>query len=83
MTYKGTLLRDLQIIVEACFHPSGRICAACGQRYGDHSPVGDYCLNLVSAEPVYLQTRFSKRDSEAITQDAGATTIHEVGNPAS
>lgn len=62
MTYKGTLVKDLQSVVEACLqrNPS-RVCANCGQRYGDHCNVGGSCPDLSSAIPAYLQTRFSER----------------------
>ena len=61
MTHKGTLVGDLQSVAEACLQRnSNRICANCGQRFGDHY-VGDPCPDLSSAVPGYLQTKFLER----------------------
>jgi len=61
MTYKGTLVRDLQSVAEACLRRnSNRICANCDQRFGDHY-VGDPCPDLSSAVPAYLRTKFLER----------------------
>jgi len=62
MTYNGTLVRDLQRVVESCLQRiSSRICANCGQRYGDHRNVGASCPDLSSTVPAYLETRFLER----------------------
>ena len=58
MIYTGTLLKELHGIVEGCLQRSVRICAICGQRYQDHSAVGDYCPDLAAEGAIYLQTRF-------------------------
>lgn len=59
MIYKGTLVRDLQSLVEACLQRnSSRICANCELRFDDHCNVGDSCPDLSSAVPAYLQAKF-------------------------
>ena len=61
MTYTGTLMKDLQTIVDACLQTDARVCAICHQRYGDHSKDGARCPVPRSAGPLYLQTSFVER----------------------
>ena len=62
MTYKGTLVKDLQSVVEACLESnSSRICVNCGRRYGDHWNVGHSYPDFSSAVPACLETRFVER----------------------
>ena len=62
MTYTGTLVTDLEGVVEACFkRHSFRTCANCGQCYGDHRKVGHSCPDRTSAVPVDFETRFLER----------------------
>jgi hypothetical protein len=61
MSYTGTLLKDLQSMVEACLQSNDRICVICWQRYGDHSRVGAYCPDSASAGLLNFQTCFAER----------------------
>jgi len=65
MSYTGTLVKDLQSLVEARLPLNGRICAVCGQRYGDHSFAGAYCPDSASAGRLYLQTSFTEQRCDA------------------
>ena len=62
MAYKGTLVRDLQSLVEACLQRnSSRVCANCGQRFDDYRNVGDSCPDLSSAVHACLRTKLLER----------------------
>ena len=58
MTYKGTLVTDLQRVVEACWQRNRRVCANCGQGYADHCDVEEYCPDFSSDDTAYLQAGF-------------------------
>lgn len=58
MTHTGTLLKDLQSIVDACLQSDARVCAICQYRYVDHSRDGARCPVPTSAGQRYSQTRF-------------------------
>jgi len=63
--YTGTLVKDLQSIVDACLQSDARICAICQQRYGDHSKDGARCPVPALAGRVYAQTTFKEKRCES------------------
>jgi len=64
MRYTGTILKDLESIVEACLQRDGRICAICRQAYGRHSLLGAHCPDSSLSGPAYLHTRFAEQPFE-------------------
>ena len=58
MTYTGTILEDLQNIVDDLLKRSARICVICRQPYGYHSAIGRFCPDAKSVGPGYLHSRF-------------------------
>lgn len=59
MSYTGTMLEDLQNIVEDLLMRSARICVICKQPYGYHSADGGYCPDSRAIGPVFLQSTFA------------------------
>lgn len=59
MTYTGTMLEDLQNIVEDLLMRSARICVICKQPFGYHSAVGGYCPDSKAIGPIFLPSTFA------------------------
>ena len=58
MTFIGTLVYDLQSLVDADLK-RGCICAICGKHYKKHSDIAAHCPNSTDSQPRFLQTRFT------------------------
>jgi hypothetical protein len=59
--YTGTLIQDLQRMVDVCLRWTERVCAICGRCYGAHSEMGAHCPDSALENPVYLKTTFELR----------------------
>jgi len=76
MSYTGTLLKNLQSMVEARLQWDGRICAFCRQRYEDHSFAGSHCPISASAGPLYLQTSIAEKGAKQVAHTDGVTPMN-------
>ena len=61
MSYTGTIVEDLQKIVEGFLQRNARVCVTCKQPYGYHSAIGSKCPDLKSIGQGYLQSIFAER----------------------
>jgi len=77
VTYTGTLVHDLQKMVDICLRWNTRICAKCWQYYGVHSESGAHCPNPASAGATYLETRFAELRSEGQQPVTALDVIYE------
>ena len=60
MFYTGTILDDLQNIVDDLLKQSARICVICRQPYSHHSAIGSFCPDTKFAGSSYLHSRFAE-----------------------
>ena len=61
MSYTGTILEDLQNIVDDLLSRSARICVICRQPYGHHSAIGGFCPDAKPVGSSYSLTTFAEK----------------------
>jgi hypothetical protein len=81
VTYTGTLVKDLQTIVDICLRWNERVCAICGQCYGAHSELVAHCPSSAREGPVYLQTIFLEQRCEEKARPRATTLAMKNANP--
>ena len=77
VTHSGTLVRDLQKMVDICLRWNTRICTKCGQFYGVHSESDAHCPNPASAGATYLETRFAELRGKGQAPVTAVDVIYE------